>query len=207
METCISKSKTQSRVCWILHGFNIHDGGKKTTDKLIPIVEELGYTPIQFDYGWLGLLGARFFSNNLASLLASITKPGDIAIGHSNGCNIIHQATLKKASFHRVLFISPALGNSMELGPEVSQCTILHTRRDWVVQLAKFLPFHPWGNMGRVGYRGTDPRHKNIDCTNWAGGHSDYFSDQNLSRLSYHVRKSLDEKGISDFWPLGTLGA
>lgn len=187
------------RKCFILHGFNIKDGGEKTTDKLVALVREMGYEPIQFDYGWLGLLGARIFSDNIAHLLTNLSSNGDIAIGHSNGCNIINKAIRYGAQFERLLYVSPALDNNTELGAQVLECTVLHTKRDWVVQLASILPWHPWGNMGRVGYRGEDNRYKNIDCTNWAAGHSDYFSEQNLGRLCYFTIRALDEKGISDY--------
>lgn len=185
--------------CFILHGFNVFDDGKNTTDKTISVVRALGYDPIPFDYGWLGFIGARFFSRNLAKLLASLTKNGDIAIGHSNGCNIINQAVRYGAQFERLFYVSPALDENTLLGAQVLKCTVLHTHRDWVVKLARLLPYHPWGRMGAVGYRGGDSRYENVDCTNWSFGHSDYFKDKNISRLFYFLRRSLSEETQCDF--------
>lgn len=193
-----SKSGIKPRA-FILHGFNVLDDGENTTDKLITLVRELGYDPIPFDYGWLGLIGARFFSRNLAKLLSNLSSNGDIAIGHSNGCNIINQAVRHGARFRRLLYVSPALGENAELGAQVLKCTVLHTHRDWIVKLSCLLPFHPWGRMGAVGYRGGDSRYANIDCTNWSFGHSDYFKDKNLSRLFYFTRRALSEDDTCDF--------
>jgi len=185
--------------CFILHGFNVWDDGKNTTDKFVGLVRELGYDPIPFDYGWIGFIGARFFSRNLAKLLASLTSHGDIAIGHSNGCNIINQAVRYGAQFERLLYVSPALDESTDLGAQVLKCTVLHTHKDWVVRLSRWIPHHPWGRMGAVGYRGMDSRYHNVDCTNWSFGHSDYFREENVQRLFYHARRALDENENCDF--------
>jgi len=202
METSTSKLKTHRKpVCFILHGFNIRDGGEKTTGKLLQVIHDLGYQPKEFEYGWLGFAGARLFSNNLARVLARISEPGDIAIGHSNGCNIINQALRHGAHFERVLYVAPALDSGTPLPAQVQEAIVLHSNHDWIVWLASFLPFHPWGRMGYSGYRGPDERYRNIDCTNWSFGHSDYFRPHNLSRLTYFIARYLDENGTCDFYP------
>ncbi len=167
MIKCTSTYGINRRGCFLVHGFNVRDDGKGTTDCLGTTLKRNSFNPVQFDYGWIGLLGARVFSHNIAKILASISQEDDIAIGHSNGCNIINQALNYGAKFKRVLYISPALDKRTVLHPNVERVIVLHTRKDWIVQLAALLPFHPWGNMGRVGYQGTDKRYENIDWSNW----------------------------------------
>lgn len=198
MDNCKSKSLTNKPTAFLVHGFNVRDSGKGTTDCLAQVLRDCGYNVRQFDYGWIGLLGARTFSNNLAQLLASLSDPGDICIGHSNGCNIINQAINHGAKFSKLMYISPALDKGTHLGAQIPSLVVLHTKKDWIVQLSAWLPWHPWGSMGRKGFTGKDNRVKNIDCSEWSSGHSDYFSVKNLARLESIIVGEFDEKGLTE---------
>ena len=41
----------------------------------------------------------------------------------------------------------------------------MHNEGDNTVWWSKWLPFHPWGDMGQKGYRGIDVRYNNHDCS------------------------------------------
>ena len=58
---------------------------------------------------------------------------------------------------------------------------VYHNAGDMLVEFSKLVPFHPWGDMGNVGYVGDDARVTNFDQANTAGlpvlnGHSDIFA-------------------------------
>jgi hypothetical protein len=161
----------------LLHGFNVRDGGENTIDKLKPYLERAGFTPFDHDYGWLGLLGVRLHNGRIAQDVASKVKPGDIGIGHSNGCAILAEAARLGAPFAGLVFINPALDEDCVVAPHVKFVHVYHNEGDYAVWTARLLRFnHPWGAMGRDGFKGTDPRYLNIDCSPDVRGHSALFS-------------------------------
>ena len=95
----------------LLHGMNISDGGAKTTDKLVPYLEELGYEVSQIEYGWFDMIKVRLFNHPLAEkLVADETGGGStIYIGHSNGAAIIARAIDYGLQSRMCLLIHPAL--------------------------------------------------------------------------------------------------
>ena len=167
------------RCAFFVHGFNVRDDGKATVDTLKPYFEARGLTPYDFDYGWRGLFGVRLFNDTLAQGLAALAAPGDVAVGHSNGCAIIHAATHHGAPFRHVIYINPALDSDQAPGPQVERFDVWHSPSDTTVKLSSWLPFHQWGAMGAEGYTGTDSRARNFDKQNnypiSSSGHSDVF--------------------------------
>lgn len=154
-----------------LHGFNVFDRGRGTTDRLVPYFRRAGYPTRQHDYGWFGLLQVRLRNEEVAKRVLRSVKPGDIGVGHSNGCEILARAADLGAPFAGLVFIHPALEATREIAHQVSWFDVYHGRRDVAVQAAElfdWLPWnwgeeHPWGDMGMRGYLGTDPRAANIN--------------------------------------------
>ena len=157
---------------WLVHGFNAKNP-EKTIGKLRPWLKTYGYKVQLFNYGWLGLLGVRFFNKRIARTLNEFIRPGDVGIGHSNGCAILRRAADMGAPFRQLVWINPALNRDTELSKQIKLCTVLHTPHDNVVRWAARLPRHEWGDMGYAGYTGDDPRYFNI-MTN-ESGHSTIF--------------------------------
>ena len=58
----------------LIHGFNNFDCGKDNIDKLRPYLIAAGYKVIDLDYGWFGLLMAKFGNNRIANQLANIIQ-------------------------------------------------------------------------------------------------------------------------------------
>lgn len=141
----------------LVHGFNIRDGGRSTIDTLIPYLSR-NHTILQADYGWLGLIGVKLCGGVIAKVIAGMTPYSAIGIGHSNGCMELIKACEKGASFDHLIFINPALDNNIVIPPQVSRVDVLHNVTDMVVSAAKWLPLSYWGDMGRVGYLGSDTR-------------------------------------------------
>lgn len=138
--------------------------GSRFIDWLAPYFGERGYaTNTKFDYGWTGIFSAFFLNDRWARLLTAQVRPGDIGVGHSNGCAILARATDLGAPFRELLFLHPALDRGARIDPHVERITVFHAPSEIPTLLARFIPMHPWGDMGRVGYRGSDPRFVSIN--------------------------------------------
>ena len=181
------------RLAIFAHGFKVSDKGKATTDKLIPFFNSHGYHCYEKDTTKRLFLGVRFGTPRYAKEVAEYTnrirkcypKIHIVFIGHSDGCNMGNQAAHAGASFDQAVYINPALDNDAELAEQVKQCLVFHNENDIPVQLAKRLPFHPWGDMGAVGYMGNDSRYKNYNTLKAPvpyGGHSGMFKDKEVTK-------------------------
>ena len=171
----------------IVHGFNVRDQGRDTTGRLAEMMRRMGYDVSEFSTGWRGLLGVRFGNKRRAQQLAAMVHPGDWLIGHSDGNNLIDQALHEIASLDAArvgcVYFNPALDKDTALAACVSRCLVFHTPSDQVVRLSKILRWHPWGEMGRTGYRAKDealhdPRYTNVsyESLSFEGlGHSGVF--------------------------------
>ena len=113
------------------------------------------------------------------------TKAKVIAVGHSNGCAIIHMAATQfNAPIDRICYINPALEKDMVPGKQVKQIDVWYSPSDRPVQLAKYLPRHIWGEMGSTGYVGEDLRFTNFNKEDMAvssNEHSDFAAAEKLS--------------------------
>lgn len=173
----------------LVHGFNVRDKGERTVNKLRPYLELSGFKVVPFTYGWLGLFGVRFLTRAIALRLASLINPGDVAIGHSNGANVINRAAWEySAPFGSVFYINPALDRDMPLAPQIYKGYVYHTPKDKVVRLSTLLPAHDWGDMGAVGYQGPQQsRYHNINTA--VEGHSAIFKHPEwLKHVASEVR-------------------
>ena len=52
---------------------------------------------------------------------------------------------------------------------------------------SKFL----WGEMGKVGYKGNDPRVINHDVSSWSDGHSAVFKSGSINLLKRILREAI----------------
>jgi hypothetical protein len=164
-------------VVHILHGFNVADGGEGTIDRLKPYLEAGGYRIQDHDYGHFLFRQVRLENGAVAEKVAATVKKGDIGIGHSNGCAILMRAAALGAPFKGLVFINPALDEDCVAAEHVRFVHVYHNDGDYAVWFARLLRFnHPWGAMGRVGFKGSDPRYLNIDCGPDVQGHSDLFT-------------------------------
>ena len=164
----------------------------RNMDLLTAALQARGHRTADVDYGWTHLLNVRGITKAAAKVFASLAKPGSVAIGHSNGCNVIHKAAQQGARFSRVIYISPALDRDLlTSGQHVQRMDVLHTRHDGWVKLARFIPWSIWGDMGAYGSshppavianKRYSPRKlvvKNYDCSDLIDGHSAWFGKIN----------------------------
>jgi hypothetical protein len=149
----------------IIHGFNVDDGGKGTTDRLIPHFKMRGYDVMEHDSKWSfgifrDLLSVRYGNQKRAEALALSIQPDDLLVGHSNGCAIASDAAwvlthMNSSDRIRCVYFNPALDVDAPISPVVSNQLVFHTPTDKVVRLASFLPCFKWGPQGQVGYKGS----------------------------------------------------
>lgn len=171
--------------CILLHGFNVSDEGAHTVGRLAPYFEAAGFEVKRPRYGWCGLLGVRFMNRRFARLIADLAEPGDVVVGHSNGCAIAADAADIGAPISQLVLINPALDADRRFAPQVQRVHVWHSPSDGPVTFAKFLPWHAWGDMGAVGYRGPfDPRVSSYNKENGyqvsSSAHSDVFEPGKL---------------------------
>ena len=182
---------------WLIHGVNTWDGGRGSIDRLKPLLEKDGYEVLEFDYGLTFLLGARFGNGRRAKKLAKQVKPGDVAIGHSNGCAISHRATYLGAPFKQLINISAALDR--DLVPEwatVRDLTVYYSPSDTAVKAANWIPFVIWGDQGRVGCTVKHKYVHNYDKDKLLGtdlGHSKVFKPLFVRRFYKHLKTRLEK--------------
>jgi pimeloyl-ACP methyl ester carboxylesterase len=146
-------------VVYLVHGFN--ELNNEQIFKLGSFFEAANYPVIRVDYGWTGLFSVRFATARESTRLAKAAAPGSIAIGHSNGFNVIYQAMEKGAKFDKVVGINPALMDDLLIETEAY---IYYTSDDFWLKVADVLrkvsPLRvfglqtKWGRMGQKGYRG-----------------------------------------------------
>lgn len=172
------------------HGFNVKDAGKETIDQLLPFMQS--DTVQQADYGYFNLLGVRWFNKSIASTLAGMANDDSIGIGHSNGCAILVEATKRTDKIKTLILINPALDADTIFPESVERVLVYHNKTDDVVTMSKWLPWHVWGEMGRVGYRGNDIRVTNFDTHELFGaeGHSGVLHDY-AKDLMWHIKSKL----------------
>ena len=161
---------------YLIHGFNVADGGRNTTDRLAIPLTSAGHKVVELDYGHWHRLRVRLANKPLAKLIAAMAEPGSVLIGHSNGACLAQMAAIAGAQISRMVLINPALDAAAALPPDI-RCDVYHSPSDRVVELAKWIPWSPWGNMGRIGSTGNGINHDLEKITGNEIGHSGAFSE------------------------------
>lgn len=193
----------------LVHGFNVWDGGKQSVGLLEHFFLAENYFTTIVNYGWIGLGGVALKNPKVSKKLCNIVKVGDIGIGHSNGCAILHQAACDGAPFKKLIFINPALDSTATLPADstVEEIHVWHSPSDGPVRLwrgvEKYVPFvqsvmhHPWGAMGAYGYEGEDSRYVNFNKEeNYemvSKAHSDMFEWDKVGYFGREIVKMLRE--------------
>lgn len=185
----------------LVHGIHSAEG---TTNmrRLIPYFESRGFRVTVFEYGWLGVIRARWKNPGIARRLAALVRESDHLVCHSNGAAVAWLAMKNHGmKCRRISLIAPALDADKRFDGAI-WADIYHNRCDHVVWLSRMLWWHSWGTMGRDGYTGPNAPlhgHTNIDTERHAAlpticGHLDYFAAHILPRLGpWMVRRHLEQ--------------
>lgn len=175
---------------FLLHGFNVRDGGKKSILTLVPFFEEVCAEVVDFAYGYFNLLVPRWRNPKVAQDLAVACHQANldgyrvVLVGHSNGCTIIHIAGEKYgAQADKVVYINPALNRSVVFPKGFKSFDVWHSPDDGAVALARLLPLNLWGDMGAIGFTRHDSRGTNFNAqTNF-----DLVSDEHSGMFTPEV--------------------
>ncbi|MFA5495177.1 MAG: hypothetical protein WC247_10400 [Porticoccaceae bacterium] len=176
----------------LIHGFNVSDGGSDSIGKLAPFFALEGIDVIDHNYGWVGLLRLRWRNRKATRRILPHIAPGDILVGHSNGCLVCWELLEAGAPAGAVICIQPALRRDCPWPTHVP-VLCLYNPADWIVSLGRlwgrFISVanpisrrHGWGAAGRHGF---DPA---PNITNWntdtppvpARGHAGLFHTRPL---------------------------
>jgi hypothetical protein len=177
---------------FLLHGFNVKDGGGSTIGRLLSLLPNARV----WSYGWLGLLGVRFFNARIANMLAASLTDGCVVIAHSNAAAIVQRALQLDNCPHieRLVLIRPALDSDAVFGDRVDRVDVFHHADDMPVSASRFIPCHEWGDMGAVGYEGAELHVVNHDDSvvfagfNGAGNHSAFSNETFVPFAKYLVK-------------------
>lgn len=180
-------------IVFLIHGFNVWNP-EKSVGKMRTFFEAVGFHCIVVNYGHTGLMETKLKNPKIAKQIAAMTASLDpkvpvYAVGHSNGCAILHMATNEySARINKLIYINPALKVDSAPGIHVEDLHVWHSPSDKPVKWAKklhkvpllrhFNP-KPWGAMGAYGYQGKDTRvlnfNKQRDFKISSNAHSDVF--------------------------------
>ncbi len=167
----------------LVHGFNVADGGRATTDLLRGPFEAAGCRVYECDYGWRGLAGVRLSRTRITRDIAYLAWKHkiDVVVGHSNGCHYARWASWEYDNFPFTVWINPALDRACSIPTTLRGVHVWYSRHDEAVRWAARIPGSTWGDMGRVGYAGDDSRVESYDiealfrAPDLRIGHSDFF--------------------------------
>ena len=164
------------KTIYLVHGFRENDAQTASLSFLKEPLEQAGHKVVIVDYGYVHRLRVRLCNSRLAKMLASISESEAIAIGHSNGCDIIRQAA-DLGAFKDIILFNPALDSDSEFSEHLENISVFYSANDKATTVARWIPFSSWGNMGAVGYEGPDSRVIDFDEEHITGkemGHSDF---------------------------------
>lgn len=181
----------------LVHGYNTR--GQLFYSRLAPALRALGFVVQKFHYGNASLWDVYVANDNIAETLACYLRAFDqpvIPIGHSNGCALIHTATCfldAPENVNRAIYYSPALERHLCTSSILEKVLVFHTRSDWAVRAATYLPFIKWGRMGAFGPSPEAKNYVTVDGYPVVKGHSGWFSDTGHTFSFPHTSAFLQE--------------
>ena len=154
----------------LLHGIHTSKKSRRLA-ALVPIVERAsGMRTVYHEYGDIWGIQTRRQNPIIAERLAPLIGPDDWLVGHSNA-NPIWLRSVRDfgARPQGMVILNGALNDSVEFPASLREIHVYFNRYDEAVPWAALSPHWMtdplWGDMGRDGYRGSDPRvTHNIDC-------------------------------------------
>lgn len=133
----------------IVHGIHT-ESDCPWMEELAKLFNDVGLNTYVWTYGYAYALLTRVQNPGRAKKLRSIIEPGDIVVGHSNGCALAWMATQGGATLGGAVLINPALDTD-KVFPEQTWVNLYPNIHDEAVKLALVFRAHPWGAQGRYG--------------------------------------------------------
>lgn len=168
----------------LIHGARFNKEDKDNLRRLAIGFRAVGFNVALPTYGFLPALLIGLFhwlDDRIAESMSGFIRSNDILLGHSNGGTLAYLIA-QRVKVRGAILVNPALDSSRI--PNADFIHVYYNAGDILTRLSALIPFHPWGDMGGVGYTGTDPRVTNFDQASTPGmpslhGHSDVFKQGN----------------------------
>jgi hypothetical protein len=183
----------------------IHTEAVSPVEGLIPFLVQSGFSVTYVDYGFILGLQTRLANPLVWRTMLPFIETGSILIGHSNGAAICYDLINAGAKVQGCVFINGALDPRITRPVGVEWIDVYYNPGDEITEVAQLaeqlqLTDPVWGQMGHVGYWGSDSAITSINCGATPGmpvvdGHSDFFTPANLAAWAPYLAKRLTLKG------------
>lgn len=166
------------------HGFNVHDGGKRSLGELsIEYTRYLRMPARLFSWGWSSLFSVRFRTIGAVDKFIQMQRdsPARVWVGHSHGCHIICTAYQSLPDDveppEALVLIQPAMNVNYKL-PFV-HTLVRYNPHDLAVKFGQvwrkvnpvsWIWKHPWGAAGRYGFDNPTRLTRQVDTSVEAHG-------------------------------------
>ncbi|GEM_PF-1302462 len=177
----------------ILFVHGLFSTGRRSLDQLRSRLAILGHETRDFDWGPMGPIAAWLRETDIARRLLEHVEDGWHVIAHSRGCNLTREAMCLGGCFDQVFFFAPALPTTAGF-PEhgARRIEVLHHPKDHVLSLgSRVFGWTGIGEMGRVGYQGSDPRVVNHMGVTPSLIHGDYFEEGHINQWAGYIHRQL----------------
>lgn len=187
----------------LIHGIHAKEGNNNMSELLPYIRRDLPGVEVDlYQYGFMGFWQARWQNNSEAEQFADYLSEDEcIIITHSNGAAITYLACKNNGlKPNGVININPAL-DRWKTSPTARWVLTIHSDQDRWVDLAQWLPFHPWGDQGKVGYKGDAQNTVSLNASEQSGamaygGHCDLFERKRIGDWSKLMCNYIAEREI-----------
>lgn len=173
-----------------IHG--IHTEPSSQVKGLLAYLMDAHFEVAYPDYGYELALETRLVNSMIEGALLPYIAPGDILIGHSNGCAVAYHLMLLGAPAKGAVFINGALQTNIVRAGTCEWLDVYFNAGDQVTEAAKIgqelgWVDSVWGDLGHSGYAGKDSKITNFDCGKTpdmpaVSGHSDFFTPSKLAK-------------------------
>lgn len=193
-----------------LHGIHTSPTSRRLRD-MCPYIERGADSPVVYhEYGDIWAVQTRMKNPGIARRLAKLIEPGDVLLGHSNGNAIWMRSLLEGAPARGLVILNGALEPDIEFPKPLDFVHAYWNPDDEVVPLTEVpimrrVFFDPlWGEMGRTGYTGTDPRVAvNMNCSAFDGmphlkGHGAIIDPENYDTWGVEIGRRIATACLAD---------
>lgn len=192
----------------LIHGIHAKEGSNNMSRLIGHVKSACPNSHVTlWQYGFVGFWAARWKNNDIARRLAAESKldalsTKEVWITHSNGGAVAYLAVEKYgASPAMIININPALDRWRTA--DVRFVETIHSNNDRWVNISQWLPFHIWGDQGKVGYKGKMTNTINHNASEFSGamaydGHTGLFDPDRIAQwavfFSHRIAESIGVK-------------
>ena len=153
----------------LLHGIHTSKNSRRLLSMREDIEAGSGIETVYHEYGDIWAINTWWKNPIIAKRFLPLVKPGDVLVGHSNGCAIGMRMLRLGAPAVGLVCLNGALLDNIPVPEQLRFMHVYYNSGDTVVGLTRTpvvrLSFDPlWGTMGRTGYVGEDKKVWKLDC-------------------------------------------